>query len=234
MGRFAFISAFVNRDKATVTNALSEYAQSCNGIFERGSKDPEIEETIIHGGCDVAAITFGRDAGDPDLITAEIARILDTWGIYFHIHDGDLWLYVLYQSGEEVEEFSVRPEYFGDPDATTSQAPPQRIFDAFPSADPVKIERYLLPWTPELEGQKANPTDNYEYHDCMQLLDFINALGIQYPHPLDGDAYLFLDGEYHRDCLSRMRECNAPRAIISNLEKIVSKLPLNGYKADEP
>lgn len=112
------------------------------------------------------------------------------------IQEGSLWDYTLLHGDQVVDQFSTLPEYWDPDDTVTCDANRgdasllTRLWDV-----PLeRIERYLEPWGyRELdEGTfdttrrgKAYPDDQHEYGDIWQMLDFLNALGGDYPHDLN-------------------------------------------------
>ena len=42
----------------------------------------------------------------------DLSKKLETSTFYFHIHDGDLWMYSFYVKGEELDRFNTQPDYW--------------------------------------------------------------------------------------------------------------------------
>lgn len=224
MSLFASIVAFIDTDKSRVERALSDYAERQHGLFQHISADDESEPTIVHESNGNAIIAYGPEVGDEDEITAELSRTLGAIALYLHMHDGDLWLYVLYESGKEVS-FNVRPDYWDGPPPSQTMSP-SKIYDAIPSCLRDSADKYFCEWTPDLEGQKAYSTDRYEYHNCWQMVDFMAALGLDFPYDDTGQpkgtTCAFIDGDWLRSRLAKLHEIGAPDVTsgITNQDSI--------------
>ena len=104
----------------------------------------------------------------------------------FHIHDGDLWLFVLYDKGEVVTQFNPLPDYWDDfisPEEIAAwQGDPVALCQHIPYLQPQQVERYLLRWDLENEQPgKAYAQDEFDIADEWQLLDFMRTLRLAYP-----------------------------------------------------
>jgi hypothetical protein len=106
----------------------------------------------------------------------------------FHIHDGDLWMYVLYDKGKVVDQFNPVPDYWQELDDTERhswQGNPSEVARRVPGLTIEQISRYLKQWGDEVfesgERKKAYPTDQFYYGDDWQLVDFMAKLGLDYP-----------------------------------------------------
>ena len=49
-----------------------------------------------------------------DKASKRLSRSLGVPVISLHIHDGDLWMYVLYRGGEEIDQFNPIPDYWSE------------------------------------------------------------------------------------------------------------------------
>jgi hypothetical protein len=118
----------------------------------------------------------------------------------FHIHDGDFWMYWLFASGQQVDQFNPIPDYWGttssDQELNEWAGNAQAIAQNWPDLKPQQVERYLVSWDLESdEPGKSYPDDRYPYGDCQQLSDFMRRLGLKFPlddegNPV-GDTYWF-------------------------------------------
>src|SRR5262249_21163919 len=97
----------------------------------------------------------------------------------FHIHDGDLWMYLLYANGELVDQFNPLPDYWQelqDEERRSWRGNAAEVARRVPGLTPQQIANYLVPWGDEVfeasERKKAYPTDQYHYGDDWQLIDF--------------------------------------------------------------
>lgn len=104
--------------------------------------------------------------------------------------DSDLWMYVLFVNGEQVDQFNPIPDYWQDnvPDEEIRswRGDAAIISKHVPSIKKEEIENYLVPW--ELDAEEppqAYPDDEYSQEE-YQLFDFMRKLGL--PNPVDEDG----------------------------------------------
>lgn len=101
-----------------------------------------------------------------------------------YIYDGDFWGYTLYMNGEMRNEFATIPEYFEDGEELIRRytANVSLLSQSFAVAEE-RIERYLYHWTDAMSDEKisAYKNDTFSYGDVWQMVDFLEALGFQYP-----------------------------------------------------
>ena len=128
---------------------------------------------------------FEEATGEFDRI-ARISKELDTTVFALHIHDGDMWIYTLYKSGEQIDQFNPIPNYWEE------VSPEERerwkgnadlIVQNWTGVTKEEIERYLVIHdTPGFDSKtKAYPSDEFEPEDAWQVCDFLQKLGTPYP-----------------------------------------------------
>lgn len=188
---FLSMTSVVGKNRNDVMKSLSRYAESTGGGLEKH------ELPINDHNCCVIADENGHTTiFNPysylewDKSSEFISKDLDTAVFSFHIHDGDLWMYNLYASGELVDQFNPIPDYW---DANMNEEEIQSwkgnaavIVKYLPSVKESDIAKYLVRWDLEAdEPPKAYPEDESVQED-WQLLDFMRRAGL--PNPLDNDA----------------------------------------------
>jgi hypothetical protein len=106
----------------------------------------------------------------------------------FHIHDGDLWMFSLFENGEVVDQFNPVPDYWQeleDEERRSWQGNATVVAHRVPGLAPEHISKYLVQWDDEVfdsaARKKAYPTDQFFYGDDWQLVDFVGKLGLDYP-----------------------------------------------------
>lgn len=106
----------------------------------------------------------------------------------FHIHDGDLWMYSLYEKGAVVDQFNPVPDYWQELDENERlswQGNASEVAKRVPGLLPEQISKYLIQWGDDVlesdERKKAYPTDQFHNGDDWQLVDFLKKLGFDYP-----------------------------------------------------
>jgi hypothetical protein len=97
-------------------------------------------------------------------------------------------MYELYDKEVVVDCFCTLPDYWGDIEETEWkkwQGSASNVARYVHGVSSERIENYLVHWCDangnEIESKKAYPTDQFEYQNEWQLLDFMNALGFDYP-----------------------------------------------------
>lgn len=118
----------------------------------------------------------------------------------FHIHDGDLWMFVFFAQGDEITRFNPIPNYWddgiSDEEMQSWQGDASLIFAHWPGITEESINRYFTRWNLEVETQeKAYPDDDFPTGTDWQMCDFIKKLGLIYPMDnagnLSGKTYYF-------------------------------------------
>ncbi|HEY5747117.1 MAG TPA: hypothetical protein VIU12_13620 [Chryseolinea sp.] len=117
-----------------------------------------------------------------------MSRELNAPVFSFHVHDGDLWMYVLYVNGEIVDQFNTMPDYWdGDmavEEINSWNGDARVVAKYVPGLSPAKIDQYLVRWDLDETEKKAYDDDEFVRED-WQLLDFMRKCGL--PYPLDED-----------------------------------------------
>jgi len=107
----------------------------------------------------------------------------------FHIHDGDLWMYLLFKNGAQVDQFNPRPNYW-DEDANSASDPltwsgnANVVSQYWPNVRPEQIARYLIQWENDADEEsrgKAYPEDEFEIGIDWQMADFMAQIGLVIP-----------------------------------------------------
>jgi hypothetical protein len=103
----------------------------------------------------------------------------------FHIHDSDLWMYILYADGADVDQFNPVPEYWDDTideDERDYWKGDSSVLTSYlPHINPADIENYLVHWDEDMDPDaKAYPDDEYHFED-FQLTDFMRKLQLPFP-----------------------------------------------------
>lgn len=165
------------------------------------ASDESFEGLVVTGGDgEPVVVSYPHDFYNWDEASEHLSLALNTTVFSLHIHDGDLWMYVLFEGGEEVDRFNPIPDYFSDelePEELSSWAgDPALIARVWPDVEVSEIERYLTFWDLDDEAAgKAYDEDEHSYHDCWQLVDFMKKLGLPAPDPIEeadrGERYEF-------------------------------------------
>jgi hypothetical protein len=189
MGLFLSMSGVVGVSQEPVVDAVRTYAEENDGTLE------EAELTIDDDGCLVISegtggvtVLYPGDFFDWDAAAQYLSKRLRQPVFSFHIHDGDLWMYLLYQNGEVVDQFNPVPDYWqelAENERQSWKGNAIAVARQVPGLAPEQIARYLVQWGDDVfetvERKKAYPTDQFHYGDDWQLVDFMSKLGLDYP-----------------------------------------------------
>ena len=129
----------------------------------------------------------------------------------FHIHDGDLWMYVLFDQGQEVDRFNPMPDYWEELDDEAERESwrgnATAVAERVPGLAPESIERYLIFWDDEIllsAGRpKAYPNDKFHIGDDWQIVDFMRRVGLSLPIDEQGQGAEARTGFARKSCTIR-------------------------------
>lgn len=187
MGLFLAMSGIANATEARIEDALREYAQSHRGKLTECPATEETWEFLILSERQPGRVTVVYPGAfmDWDDAAAHLSRSLNVPVFSFHIHDDDLWMYVLFADGEEMDHFNPIPDYWSDdlPDEERElwAGSAEAVARHWPNIQPDAIEDYLTPWNLDESPERAYPNDEFPSGDCWQLMDFMRRLGLDYP-----------------------------------------------------
>jgi len=129
-------------------------------------------------------VIYGDEFYAGSEFSCELSALLKLPVLYFHIHDGDLWMYELYAEGRIADQFNPLPDYWEELSSDERlkwQGDADAIAAVWPRAKVGTIGEYLKCWDDTPEGTRACPDDEYENHDCWQVVDFMSKVGLAYP-----------------------------------------------------
>ena len=192
MGNFLALSGVIGKTEAEVLTSLKNYASSVEGgIIPDNTMDPENDNCcILEEANGNTTIFYPYGYLEWDASSEFISKELNAPVFSFHIHDGDLWMYILYYNGQVVDQFNPIPDYW-DEDLSKDEIESwngnaSSIAKYIPYINTKDIENYLVSWDPdEEESSKAYPTDEYGKEE-WQLVDFMSKLKL--PYPIDDDG----------------------------------------------
>jgi hypothetical protein len=113
MGEFLAISGVSKASRRDVLHCLEEFAVAHGGTLAPAPGGKPYDHLIVAGE-DFGPITVMHPGGffGWDEASKYLSKSLGVPVISLHIHDGDLWMYVLYRDGEEVDQFNTIPDYW--------------------------------------------------------------------------------------------------------------------------
>jgi hypothetical protein len=194
MGLFLAMSSVVGASRAEVESCVATYVASLGGSFEVASSAvPEDEEARLLESQGGVTLVYPGDFTEWDELSAKLSADLGKPVFSFHIHDGDLWMFVLFVNGELAVKFNPIPDYWGDMEADDRAKwlpTPQEVARHVPGIKSERLAPYLIEWPVDGLPGKAHPDDQFEFID-WQVVDFMKELGFQYPDPGQGISYRF-------------------------------------------
>ena len=120
-----------------------------------------------------------------------LSKALGTSVFSLHIHDEDLWMYILFAKGEQVDQFNPIPNYWqrkmpkSDKQIWSGNA--AVVAQHWPGLVSESICEYLVEWDlNEGDSDNAYADDQFPYNECWQMTDFMHRLGLIYPIDDDG------------------------------------------------
>ncbi len=192
MGNFLALSSIIGKTKNEVVNSLTNYANSvCGGLQQESTINSETDNCcIIDEENGNVSILYPNGYVEWDDSSSYISKELNATVFSFHIHDGDLWMYILYNNGQVVDQFNPVPDYWDENisnEEIESWKGNANILAQYSiNINKADIEKYLVRWDLESENlEKAYPTDEFEQGE-WQLIDFMNKLKL--PYPLDDNG----------------------------------------------
>ena len=201
MGNFLALSGVIGKTQNDVLTSLTNYANSVGGGIQQDSTlNSDNDNCCIVDEANGNTTIFYPDGYlEWDDSSEFISRELNATVFSLHIHDGDLWMYLLYNNGKVVDQFNPVPDYW-DENITDKEIESWKgnasIVTSYVTYIKSKdIEKYLVRWDlDEEESTKAYPTDEFTKEE-WQLVDFMTKLKL--PYPLDdsgnpkGQTYKF-------------------------------------------
>lgn len=191
MGWFLSLSGVIGKTEAQVADSLRKYAESVGGGISKEAVDSENENC-----CSIVEENGNSTVFNPyafmewDDSSQFISQDLNATVFSFHIHDSDLWMYIMYVNGEQVDQFNPVPDYWeenvSDEEIESWRGNATTIAKYIPSIKKEDIENYLVRWDLDAEeATKAYPDDEYTQEE-YQLFDFMKTLKL--PNPVGEDG----------------------------------------------
>ena len=192
MSLFLAMSGVANASRATVEEALRAYAAQRGGSLDAAdaSADPSDALLIAESGSHVTVMYPGEFVQWDDA-SQHLSKALDTSVFSLHIHDEELWMYVLFAKGEQVDQFNPVPDYWQKKmpksDKLVWAGNAVVVAQHWPGVVSESICNYLFEWDRDVgDSDNAYDDDEFPFNDCWQMTDFMGRLGLVYPIDDDG------------------------------------------------
>ena len=207
MGLFLSMSGVVGATHAQVRSALERYVTLNKGeLVEEPLTTQDGNCLVISKGVTGVTVLYPGEFYEWDEPSSFLSKETGKPVFSFHIHDGDLWMYVLFENGVVVDQFNPIPDYWQEVDAKERQrwrGNAVEVAKRVPNVSEESIRKYLIPWNDDIleceERKKACPDDVFFYGDDWQLVDFMKRLGLTYPLDEKGSP---LGTTYRFECVS--------------------------------
>lgn len=201
MGLFLAMSGVIGVPKADVEKTLASFAATRRGTFRPDTRSTNDSNTLVLlEEASRCSVLYPWGFLDWDQASKYLSEQLSAPVFSFHVHDEDLWMFVLFDKGEQVAQFNPLPEYWDDSISDADRAfwsgDANVVVSHVPGVSAATLQPYFQHWDFENPNPgKAFPDDRFAFQDCWQLCDFMEKLGLKYP--LDdtgnvlGETYAF-------------------------------------------
>jgi len=191
MGLFLGLSGVIGKSDEEVIVSLRKYVSRTGGGLVAETVDVDYPNCcIIETASGNTTVIYPGSYFEWEQPSAFISLDLKAPVFSFHIHDGDLWMYILYVDGQVVDQFNPIPDYWNDnisvAERESWKGNAEILAKYVTGLNTHDIDNYLVTWQLEEEEiPKAYPSDKYPQED-WQLIDFMEKLNL--PYPLDDDV----------------------------------------------
>lgn len=185
MGVFLSMSAVMGQSKSKVESCLRGFAKlHSGGLIEKELGYQDADFCVLHESKNGITVVYPDEFMEWEKASRFLSQKLQCPTFSFHIHDGDLWMFRLYNNGVLVDQFNPIPNYWNENIPQTEiekqKGNPGLIAKLIPSIDEKDIANYLVRWDFEGDPIKAHPEDKFENED-WQVIDFMEKIGLEYP-----------------------------------------------------
>ena len=199
MGLFLALNGIIGKSQEEVIPHLTNFSKQNSGdcVPEIGSTDNGDIAVVLESSGNTSLL-LPHNFMHWDDLAKYLSEKLNCPVFSFHIHDDDLWMYVLYESGDEIDHFNPIPDYWSD-DLSEEEinfwmGQPDKISKII-GIEPDLISDYFQRWDLEQDEGKAYDNDEFEYCDAWQMCDFMKRIGLFYPMDengnISGNTYKF-------------------------------------------
>ncbi len=187
MGLFVAMSGVIGSTADEISKVFEEYTEDKRETFELISDETVSSDIgVISNSKHSTTIIYPDNFMEWDDASKFLSEKLQKPVFSLHIHDGDLWMYVLFNNGVEVDSFNPIPEYWNngisDEERNKWAGKSAVISELIPDLSEETISKYLKAWDVESDNEeKAYESDEFTYGDCWQICDFMQKLNLEYP-----------------------------------------------------
>lgn len=147
MGMFLALAGVIGKSQTEVEKSLLGYLQSTGGSFIREAMDQDHEDWSVIGEANGnTTVYYPNSLMQWDKVSEHLSRDLNTAVFSCHIHDGDLWMYVLFVNGRTEDQFNPIPDYWEELDEAEInrwRGNATTVAQHVPGLKPASIAKYL-------------------------------------------------------------------------------------------
>jgi hypothetical protein len=187
MGLFLSASGVVSPNGNAVRDAIASYVASTGGSFEsRAGTTNDRNIGVMQSIESTTTVLYPDGFSDWDDLSRFLSLEVKRPVFSFHIHDGDLWMFVAFHDGKEVAWFNPIPDYWArvnDAERERWAGNAEVVASLVPGLAASSIERYFVPWSEDVLAaeEKSYDDDEFAIGVDWQLTDFMRRLGFTYP-----------------------------------------------------
>jgi hypothetical protein len=189
---FLQASGIIGADCSAVEHCVRAFASAHGGVFEECPQaSGDDDRAVVAESGSNTTILYPDDFSFWEELSNHISKDLQVPVFAFHIHDGDLWLFILFSNGQAITQFNPISDYWKKVDSEEKKkwaGDVQTVCQLVPGLSPETIRNYFVEWTETImgSGRKAYPDDEFEYGVDWQMTDFMRRVGLVYPVDNDG------------------------------------------------
>ena len=182
---FLSLSGIIGKTQNEVAQCLARYCEASEGGLMKEYLDAEHNNCcVIKEAHDNTVVYYPSGFIEWEQSSVFLSKELNAPVFSFHVHDGDLWMYVLFVNGAIVDQFNPIPEYWdeniGEEEIVSWRGNATTVAKYVPGLKPESIQKYLVSWDIDEETKKAYETDEF-VNEYWQLTDFMKKVGLTYP-----------------------------------------------------
>jgi len=185
MGLFLQMSGVIGAGADSVRAALEPWFLGHSQPLVEGDPDRERGQHVAITERDGnTTVVYAAGFAEWDEVSQHLSATLGVPVFSLHVHDGDLWMYILFVRGEPVDQFNPKPDYWETVDGEEREGWRGRadvVATHVTGTDAAAIAPYLRFWSDDMGEEKARPGDEFHYGEDWQIVDFMRAVGLCFP-----------------------------------------------------
>lgn len=191
MGMFLMMSGIAQAGRSQVETALRDLTAQRSGTLTPLADSENVDENelllIAESEQGNATVLYPASFLDWDGASEHLSKFLNKSVFSLHVHDSDLWMYLFFVNGQEIDRFNPIPDYWEelpDDELHSWAGDATVVCQHWPPVSEAQISNYLVRWEngdDEEDRPKAYPEDEYGAGEDWQIVDFMAKVGLVYP-----------------------------------------------------